>query len=181
MVSPFEVVIIRLQALGAFQFLFPFLLTAAIFYGLLRKSKIFGEPERNVAVNAVVSIVAAFMVWAYPVLVGVNIEKALSTFIFQATMATFVVIIGLLISSMFFPEGIGKAVGEKIGSRGAGIVVTAGVLIAAGVLISSGLVNILLPTAITGPGGLPEETVTTLAVLFILLLSVAAIVSVPSK
>src|SRR5438445_1531059 len=145
MASPFEVVITKLQALGAFQFLFPFLLTAAVFYGLLRKSKLFGEPQANIAVNAVVSIVAAFMVWAYPILAGVNVELTLSTFFFQSTLGVLVVIVGLLISSMFLPEDFAKSLGAKIGGRGAGIIVVSGILIAAGIAISSDAVTLLLP------------------------------------
>ena len=51
-------VIKKLQDIGAFNFLFPYILTSAIFYGLLRKSQIFGKPDENVAVNGVIAIVA---------------------------------------------------------------------------------------------------------------------------
>ena len=61
MTTPLEIVLINLEKMGFFAFL-PFILTAAIFYGLLRRSKLFGEPEKNIVVNAVISLVAAFMV-----------------------------------------------------------------------------------------------------------------------
>ena len=96
MASPFEDVILRLADLGFFKFLLPFLLTAAIFYGLLRKSQVFGKPEENVAVNAIVALVAGFMVWAYPIIAGVDIETQFSTFIFQSTLAMFAIIIGVM-------------------------------------------------------------------------------------
>ena len=106
MVSPLENVILKLNQLGFFAFL-PFLLTAAIFYGLLRRSKIFGEPEKNVAVNGTVAIVAAFMVWAYPILAGTSVEeyqKLYSTFFFRGTVASLIFIFGIMIASMVLPE-----------------------------------------------------------------------------
>jgi len=114
MTSPMEVVIKNLQEIGAFQFLFPFMLTAAVFYGLLRRSKIFGEPEKNVGVNAVVALIAAFMVWSYPVLTGVNVEVMLAKFFFQGIIATLVIIVGLLIVTTFLPGSLGEFLGEKL-------------------------------------------------------------------
>ncbi len=184
MPTPFEIVILKLQSLGAFQFLFPFMLTAAIFYGLIRKSRLFGKAEENVAVNTIVSLVAAFMVWASPVILGINIEKSLSAFFLQAISMMMVIVVGLLITGMFLPEDLAASLGQKLfDKKGSGIVVIFGVLIAAGVLISSGLVNLIIPGGILlpslgGPGGqgLSEETILTLIVLIILAVSVAAIV-----
>ncbi|MDI6807290.1 MAG: hypothetical protein QMD14_05845, partial [Candidatus Aenigmarchaeota archaeon] len=62
MVSPFEAVVQRLWDLGFFTYILPYILTVAIFYGLLRKSQIFGAPEKNVAVNASVALVASLFV-----------------------------------------------------------------------------------------------------------------------
>lgn len=184
MATPFEIVITKLQSLGAFQFLFPFMLTAAIFYGLIRKSKIFGKPEENVAVNAVVAIVAAFMVWASPILLGINIEKSLAAFFLQSISMMLVIVVGLLITGMFFPEDLAAELGKKLlGGKGAGIVVVFGILIATGVLVSSGLVNLIIPGGISAPQlgpGLSEETILTLSVIIILAISVAAVVGIGS-
>ena len=106
MVSPLENVIIKLNQLGFFGFL-PFLLTAAIFYGLLRRSKVFGEPEKNVTINGTIAIVAAFMVWAYPILTGTSVEeyqKLYSSFFFRGTIASLIFIFGTIIASMILPE-----------------------------------------------------------------------------
>ncbi len=181
MPSQFEMVILRLKDLGAFEFLFPFMLTAAVFYGLLRRSKLFGDPEANVAVNAVVAIVAAFMVWAYPVLSGVSIQQQFSTFMFLSTVALLVIVVGLLISSMFLPEDLPARIGEKIGGKGVGIVLIAAILIGGAVLVGSGLVNVFLPQTSTQTPGLSQDTILTLAVILILVGSVAAIVIVPAK
>jgi drug/metabolite transporter (DMT)-like permease len=141
MTSALETVLINLNKMGFFAFL-PFLLTAAVFYGLLRRSKLFGEPEKNVVVNAVVALVAAFMVWAYPIITGTTIEEYqqfFSTFFLKGTIITLTVVIGLIIAGMFFPEkGIGGTLEEKFkGKFGIGIVIL-GLLIGVGVLLASG-------------------------------------------
>jgi drug/metabolite transporter (DMT)-like permease len=140
MTSALEMVLINLNKMGFFSFL-PFLLTSAIFYGLLRRSKLFGEPEKNVVVNAIVALVAAFMVWAYPIITGTSIEEYqqfFSTFFLKGTVATLTVVIGLIIAGMFFPETIGTSLKENLkGKLGIGIIIL-GLLIGAGVLLASG-------------------------------------------
>ncbi|MEM5832190.1 MAG: hypothetical protein QXT38_02675 [Candidatus Aenigmatarchaeota archaeon] len=103
MTSFLQNVIIRLNQLGFFAFL-PFVLTAAIIYGLLRRSKIFGEPEKNTAVNATVALVSAFMVWAYPILTGTSVEdyqRMYSEFFYRGTMASLFLIFGIAMISVF--------------------------------------------------------------------------------
>jgi hypothetical protein len=179
MTSPFEVVILNLQKIGAFNFLFPFMLTAAVFYGLLRRSQIFGKPEENVAVNAVVALVAAFMVWAYPILAGVNVEVMLSTFFFQGVLATLVVIVGLLIISMFMPKGLGETLSEKLKPGWLIGIIILGLLIGFGVLFSSGAINIFFPSGIGG--GISEDLMISIAVLIGLIAVLGLIVWITTK
>jgi len=144
MTTPLEIVLINLEKMGFFAFL-PFILTAAIFYGLLRRSKLFGEPEKNVVVNAVISLVAAFMVWAYPILTGTTIEeyqKFFSIFFFKGTVATISVVIGLIVASMFLPEGFSASLKEKAGGRFIAGIILFGLLIGIGTLVSTGITSI---------------------------------------
>lgn len=146
MVSPFETAIFKLSEIGFFQFVLPFLLTSAIFYGLLRKSKVFGDPEQNVVVNAIVALTAGMMVWAYPILAGVDIEKQLSAFFFQGIASMLAVVIALLVAGMFFEEDLPKKISGIVkGGKGMGIVIGGGLIVAIVALISSGLGSILLP------------------------------------
>jgi hypothetical protein len=144
MTSALETVLINLNKMGFFSFL-PFLLTSAIFYGLLRRSKLFGEPEKNVVVNAIVALVAAFMVWAYPIITGTSIEEYqqfFSTFFLKGTVATLTVVIGLIIAGMFFPQTIGASLEKSLqGKLGVGIIIL-GLLIGAGVLLASGTTSL---------------------------------------
>lgn len=114
MADLFTAVIERLRDIGAFTFLFPYMLTTAIFYGLLRKSQVFGKAEENAAVNAVVAMIAGFMVWAYPIIAGVNIETQLAYFFTQGMIVTLVFIFALLIAGMFLPPDLPKVLSEGI-------------------------------------------------------------------
>ncbi len=147
MASPMELIILKLKEFGFFQFILPFMLTAAVFYGLLRRSKIFGEPERNVAVNATIAIAAAFLVWAYPILAGVNTEVYLSQFFFVGTVGLLVVMIGIMVFAMFLKRGVGEVLEEKFkGGSFFAILLGIGIVIGIAILVMSGLLNIFFPT-----------------------------------
>jgi len=181
MTSAIETVILKLQSMGAFQFLFPFMLTAAVFYGLLRRSQLFGKPEENIAVNAVVALVAAFMVWAYPILVGVNVEVMLSKFFFQGTLAALVVVIGLLVVSMFLPKGLGESLGEKFTGKGVWIaILVLGLLIGVGVFFASGASEIFFPSEGFGEI-LSEDVILSSAVLIGLVVILGVIVFLTTR
>lgn len=146
MANMFETVILKMRETGMYQFLLPFMLTMAIFYGLLRKSKIFGNPRETVSINAVVSIVASFMVWSAPILLGVNIEQSLAAFFVQGTTATLVLLVGLLITSMFFPPDLPTELSKVLKApKHVSAFIILGLLIGAAVFFSSGLINIFLP------------------------------------
>lgn len=173
--SPFALAIQKLQALGAFEFVFPFLLTSAIFYGLLRRSKIFGEPEHNIAINGVVALIAGFMVWAYPILTGVDPSRLLSEFLFQSMVALLIIIVGLLMAGMFLPEDLSKQIGEKIGGRGRAIILIAGLMIGLGVFLASGLSQVFFPQGLGGGGSISFGTIDDTTLLTIVVLIVMAI------
>lgn len=175
MVTPFTTVIIHLEKLGFFTFL-PFIGSLAVFYGLLKRSKIFGEPEKNVTVNATVALVAAFMIWAYPFLNGVSLEQyemMWSGFFANSFIATLIIVFGLLIASMFFPEGLGKGLSEKIkgGSFWSGVVFL-GIIIALVIFFSSSISQTFLPTGI----GISTDFLYSIATLIVLVIVVGLVV-----
>jgi len=177
MPSFFEIAILKLQALGFFTFLLPFILTAAIIYGGLRRSQLFGEPERNVAVNAVVAFVISLFVWAAPIILGIDIETKLSAFFIQGFSVSLIVIIALILAGMFFPPDLAKNLSDKIKAPvfWGGIIIVA--LIVGGViLVSSGLSSVLFPRGIGV--NLSSDVVISAIVLIALVASVALIVRV---
>jgi hypothetical protein len=186
MASPMEIVIQKMRDLGFFQFILPFILTSAIFYGALRKSKMFGDPDKNVIVNGVIASVAAFMVWAYPIIVGVNIETQLASFFAYGMIATIVVILGLIISGLFMKEDLPTFLEGKLGVKGRGwmIILIASILVGVAVAVTSGLVSVIIPGFSLGGGGGVGinwgDWIGVIAVLGLMLGSVAVIVYISS-
>jgi hypothetical protein len=146
MSTPFETAILKLKDLGFFQFLLPFMITAAVFYGLLRKTQLFGDPEKNITVNAIVALSASLFVWAAPIILGVDIEAHLAAFFIQGFVVTLVFIIALILAGMFFPPDLPKALGERIktGWLWSAIVIIV-LIIGVVLLVSSGLYQIIFP------------------------------------
>jgi len=178
MASPIETVILNLQGSGFFEFFLPFMLSAAIFYGLLRKSKIFGVPKENTAVNAVVALVAAFMVWAYPIIAGVSYTTHLATFFTQAMLAMLAVLVGLMMITMFVPAGgLAEALkGIGLGKRFYSGLVIVFILIGFGILVSSGLVSVFFPAGVGIGEGISDETILTVGMLLLMVGTVAILV-----
>ena len=177
MASFFETAILKLQELGFFKFFLPFLLTAAIIYGGLRRAQLFGDPDKNIAVNAVVAFVISLFVWAAPIILGIDIEAKLSSFFIQGFAVSLIVLFGLILAGMFFPPDFAKSLSERIKAPffWGGIVVVA--LIVFGViLVSSGLSTLLFPRGIGV--GIPSGTFGTIAVLLVLVVSIFVIVKV---
>jgi len=141
----FTPVIEKLKDIGAFNFLFPYILSSAIFYGLLRKSQIFGKPEDNVAVNGIVSLVAAFMVLAYPILSGVSIEGLLPPFFMQSLVVLLIFMVVLMIMGMFLPPDLPSVLEKGLfhDNKALAVLAIAGIL-GFLILFLSGLSDILL-------------------------------------
>jgi len=186
-VDVFTIVIKKLQEMGAFNFLFPFMLTTAIFYGLLRKSKLFSvtkkeyrrdkggkqmteEVEVGSSVNAIIALVAGFMVWAYPILAGINIEQQLSMFFMQGTIVTLVLIVVLMFTSMFLPSNLPKQLQEQfLKGNKVGIILIGSVIVGVIILVTSGLMNLIVGPIFTKID-LGNDTVLTVVVLGLLIL-----------
>ena len=171
MADPFTDVIINLQKIGAFNFLFPYILTSAIFYGLLRKSQIFGKPEENVAVNGVVALVAAFMVLAYPILSGVSVEGLLPAFFMQGLVVLLVFMIVLMIMGMFLPPNLPQVLSEGLlkGNKALAILLIAGIL-GFLILFLSGLSGVLFGETVIG--GLTPDIINTAVIILLLVVPI---------
>jgi magnesium-transporting ATPase (P-type) len=175
MADLFTAVIEKLQQIGAFNFLFPYILTSAIFYGLLRKSRIFGDPNENVAVNGIVSIVAALMVLAYPILSGVSIEGLLPPFFAQGLVVTLVFMIALMIMGMFLPPDLPKVLSDNLlkGNK-MGAMLLVAIFFGFLILFLSGLGNVLLGPQVIGI--LPDDIMTLIAIALLIIVPILFIV-----
>ena len=173
----FETAILKLQALGFFQFLLPFILTAAIIYGGLRRAQLFGESEKNVAVNAVVAFVISLFVWAAPIILGIDIEAKLAAFFIQGFSVSLIVLVGLILAGMFFKPDLAKDLSEKMKAPVFwGGVIIVGLIIGGIILVSSGLSSVLFPKGIGV--SVSSDLFISVAVMIALVVGIAVIVRV---
>ncbi|MEM5843910.1 MAG: hypothetical protein QXX07_02645 [Candidatus Aenigmatarchaeota archaeon] len=101
MADLFTPIIEQLDKLGFFNFFFPWLVTLAIMYAILQKSKILGE---SALINGVVALSIAFLVFAFPVLSGFSFALPLSTLFTQTTSILLFFFVGFLLASLFYPN-----------------------------------------------------------------------------
>ncbi|MBL7169399.1 MAG: hypothetical protein ISS48_00065 [Candidatus Aenigmarchaeota archaeon] len=137
MVNPFQRVAEKLGELGFYDFLLPWLITSAILWGLLSKSKLFGE--NAVVINSVLSISISFFIWGFIIFTGSDIGVGLSKFFTQMTFIAIGFAVILIIGSLFFPGDFSKILMEK---RAAETLFWIIVIIGIVVLIGSGLFNL---------------------------------------
>jgi len=99
MVNPFQLITERLAGLGIFSFFLPWIITAAIMWGLLKRSKMF-DPS----INAILSIALSFFIWGYLAQTAFEIGAPLAAFITQGFVLILVFVFGLVGASMFYPK-----------------------------------------------------------------------------
>jgi len=108
-------VIAAWKEFGVFEFYLPFILMFAIFYGLLSKSKIFGdEKERRVrSLNTVIALVAALSVMVWTPL-GISLTEFFSNFFTQILVIFMTILAFLMITYMVVPA---DAIGELLKNK----------------------------------------------------------------
>jgi hypothetical protein len=101
-----ENVISSLNNIGIFQFFLPFIILFAVVYGILNKSKIFGDPEKDKGVNrinAIISFASAAFVMLYPTtsLAIIDLSSFLAnmfagTLIYAVTIIAFMIVMFMI-------------------------------------------------------------------------------------
>lgn len=160
--------------LGFYDFLFPFIITAALLFALLRKSKVLGE---SVQLNGVVALSIAFLVFGFPVLAGISLATPLATFFTQATVWVLIGVVGLLLASFFYPDLMGF-LSKMMTSRS---LLSAMLALAIALMVTSGLVTVFTGGLQEKPGGPPSPPVDVLIVssaviIFVVIILVASTV-----
>jgi len=170
----FEPVIRKLFDIG-FGNVIIFFLSSAIFYALLRKSKILGESE---AINGTVAIITAFLIgfW-FPIFTGVSLVPSLTAFFSQATAMLIFIIAGFLMAAIFYPN-LTDMLTEQFARRTTLYVMLA---LAVALFITSGLVSSLWSMASVPkkPGEAPGQSpdiylIAAALILFIAVLLIGA-------
>ena len=172
----FTPVILKLQDIGALNFFFPFMLTSAVSYGLLRKSQIFGKPEENTAVNGVIALMISFMVWAYPIISGVDIEAQMSSFFMHGMVITLVLMVSIMLIGMFAPPDLPAHLAKTIlkGNK-FGAILVLGLFFGFLVFFSSGIYTIVFGQGFGG-GAVSSDIGLTIGVILLLVLPLIFIV-----
>ena len=135
MANPFEIVVQKMIDLGFYNFLFPFIITAAIMFALLKKSKVLGD---SVQLNAVVALSVAFLIFGFPVLAGISLATPLATFFTQITVWVLIGFVGFLFASFFYPDLTGF-LAKTMNTRS---MLSVGLALGITLMVTSGLITV---------------------------------------
>lgn len=173
MADVFQPIITRFISLGFLNALMLFFFSA-ILYAILRRSKILGESE---VINGFVAFVAAFLVFVFPFITGINLIPNFSLFFTQSVVILLFLLMGFILAALFYPD-MPEFLAEHFTHRS-----ILSVMIALGIalFVLSGLVSTLL-ASFTSPnlaGGGPGPSTDVLIIgaaiiIFIVILIVAA-------
>lgn len=101
MADIFRAFIQQLIDSGFYNFFFPWLLAAAVFFALLKKSQVFGDSP---ALNLTIAGVIAFLVIGFVNVTTFAFTTPLSTFFAQGLTILLFVIFGIIGASLFYPN-----------------------------------------------------------------------------
>jgi len=155
--------------IGFFEFYLPFVLTFAVFYGILQKIDIF--KSRNI--NLIISLALAFFVIGYTP-VGTTLAQFLSTFFTDISLTLFT-LLGLGMVFVVLVAISGHELGDiKKLKFILPIALLLGVLLVLGAFISSGGLSIFPGINISGGGGfglgLSDQDIVILIIVFLTIL-----------
>ena len=173
MENVFEIVITKLLEVGFYDLLI-FVCSLTMFYAILKKYKLLGDSP---SINAVLAFIMAFMVFGYPVIVGFSLTLPLVKFFTQSLLWVMLFFMGVLISSVFYPD-LPKLLIKKFTSRTA---IWAGVFFTIVSMIVSGWASVLWMSPVTeGNIVIPFDLSITAAglIVFIIILLIGASVVV---
>ncbi len=100
MADIFEPVINQLISLGFLNALMLFFF-AVILYAVLKKSHILGESD---ILNAIISFIAAFFVFIFPFITGINLIPNFSLFFTQSVVVLLFLVMSFIMAALFYPD-----------------------------------------------------------------------------
>lgn len=136
MTSPFETFLSTAIQQGVFAFYLPFLLVLTLFFGLLEKTKPFGDKSRHI--NLIVSLVAALYVMVFNQTMSYAITTFFAKFFMESSLVLITLLVGLMIVGLMAgPILQGKGWGE-FGKNALGGILLIAVIIGFFIFSSSG-------------------------------------------
>ena len=170
MSNPFRVLVERFSETGIYDFLLPMLIFWGIMYGMLRKSKIFGESE---AIYALLTFALSLFIWGYAAtLPEASMAKPISTFVAQFFVVALAFLIGILGASIVYPDFV-DALNNAF--KGSNTMIWVFITVAIIIFFISGMANVLnlRETLFVGGSGA--------AILFILMLFLGLAIAATSQ
>lgn len=156
-----------LKDFGIYDFFLPFIISFAIFYGLLAKTKVFGDPEKKPArtINIVISLTAAAYIMIFTP-AGVTISSFLAGLFGKTT----ILVLGLLAFLIVFylMMNILQPGAEWNWTRWGWAILLIAVILGIGVFISSGGATIFPGIKTPIQIALPNAEILALIVVIIL-------------
>jgi peptidoglycan biosynthesis protein MviN/MurJ (putative lipid II flippase) len=122
--------------IGVFEFYLPFVILFAMLYGLLNKSKIFGEPAGARSINLIIALGSAFFIMAYTP-VGITLTGFFANFFTQSAVIMVTLVVLVMMVYLILPEK-----GLEGLARTSKTIAFLAMLLVVGIYISSGGLNI---------------------------------------
>lgn len=173
MADVFQPVIDQLIGLGFLNALM-LLFFSVILYAVLKKSKILGESD---VLNGIIAFIAAFFVFIFPFITGINLIPNFSVFFTQTVVILLFLIIGFIMAALFYPD-MPSFLAEHFTHRS---ILSTMIALALALFIISGLVTSLLASftspKLGGGGTGPSSDVLIIAaglIIFVVVLIVAS-------
>ena len=150
---------------GLFEFYLPFILCFALFYGLLLKSKIFGDTKASKNVSVLISFVAAFYLMAFTP-VGVTLTTFFAQFFGSLATVLITFLAFLMIIALLTPGEPQEKLANYLR-----YLIPIGILFVFGIFIYSGGLNMIFPGGVSIGVGISAEDI-----LIVIFLVVTALV-----
>jgi len=131
----FESLLTLAKTYGFFEFYLPFLLVFSLFYGLLQKSKVFGEGGTRI--NLIISMVASFYILIFSPM-SIQISTFFSTFFAETSLAIITLVVGMMIVSLLAGNIFDPAGWKNVWSKSLGLIVFGGFLLGIIIFWTSG-------------------------------------------
>jgi Na+-transporting methylmalonyl-CoA/oxaloacetate decarboxylase gamma subunit len=174
MVNPFINFLTRLHEFGFFNFFVPWLIFTAVFYALLKKSKLFGESD---LINGTVALAVSFFIMYFPIMSGIELAPILSRFVMQSAVFFLIFIFAYIGASVLYPD-LTALMKEKMTSR-AWLMIFVVLMIL--IFITSGMLDVFVKGFVEAGVATEEQkdiyTIVTALILLAVLLLIATAVA----
>ncbi len=114
--DPISLFLSKLEELGFFKFIVPWLFFTSLFYALIKKSKLLGETKGIDLPTIAISLSVSFAFLYAPIATGLDVGPVFSRFLMQLSIFFLIFIFGVVGAAIMYPD-LSKVLKEKMVSR----------------------------------------------------------------